>query len=49
MFLLPPRYREHEEELVKIYSLVDVRPIGLNAALKWLKEFFVGKEQPVAA
>lgn len=49
VFLLPPRYREHEEELVKIYGLVDVRPIGLNAALKWLKEFFVGKEQPVAA
>lgn len=45
--LLPPRYREHEEELVKIYGLVDVRPIGLSAAVKWLKEFFVGKEQPV--
>ena len=49
VFLLPPRYRGHEEELVKIYGLVDVRPIGLNAALKWLKEFFVGKEQPVTA
>ena len=49
VFLLPPRYREHEEELVKIYGLVDVRPIGLNAALKWLKEFFVGKEQSAAA
>lgn len=49
VFLLPPRYRGHEEELVKIYGFADVRPIGLNAAFKWLKEFFVGKEQPVAA
>jgi hypothetical protein len=47
--LLPPRYRGHEEELVKIYGLTDVRPAGLNAALKWLKEYFAGKEQPVTA
>lgn len=47
--LLPPRYRSHEEELVKAYGLMDVRPIGLRAALKWFKELFVGKEQPVAA
>jgi hypothetical protein len=46
VFLLPPRYREHEAELVSIYGLLDVRPIGLSAAVKWLKEFFVGKEQP---
>lgn len=49
MTLLPPRYRNHEEELVKIYGLTDVRPIGLSAALKWLKEFFAGKEQPATA
>ena len=49
MVLLPPRYRNHEAELVKIYGLTDVRPIGLSAALKWLKEFFAGKEQPVTA
>lgn len=48
-FLLPPRYRNHEEELVKIYGLTDVRPIGLRAALKWLKEFFSGKEPPAPA
>lgn len=47
--LLPPRYRGHEEELVKIYALKDVRPIGLSAAVKWLKEFFAGKEQPLVA
>lgn len=47
--LLPPRYRNHEEELVKIYGLTDVRPIGLRAALKWLKEFFSGKEPPAPA
>jgi hypothetical protein len=49
VFLLPPRYRDHEAELVSIYGLVDVRPIGLSAAVKWLKEFFVGKEQPATA
>jgi len=49
MLLLPPRFRNHEEELVKIYGLTDVRPIGLSAALKWLKEFFAGKEQPASA
>ena len=47
--LLPPRYRNHEEELVKIYGLADVRPVGLSAAVKWLKEFFAGKEQPATA
>lgn len=49
MLLLPPRYRGREEALAKIYGLAGVRPVGLNAALKWLKEFFTGKEQPVAA
>lgn len=49
IFLLPPRFRGHEEELAKVYGLTDVRPIGLSAAVKWLKEFFTGKEQPVTA
>lgn len=49
MTLLPPRYRSHEEELVKIYGLTDVRSVGLSAALKWLKELFTGKEQPATA
>lgn len=48
-FLLPPRFRGHEEALVQIYGLTDVRPVGLSAAVKWLKEFFTGKEQPVTA
>lgn len=43
--LLPPRYCSHEEQLVAIYSLTDVRPIGLRVAMKWIKEFFSGKEQ----
>lgn len=47
--LLPPRYRNHEEELVRVYQLTDVRPIGLRKAVRWIREFFVGKEQPVAA
>lgn len=47
--LLPPRYRGHEGEIAKIYGLMDVRPIGLSAAAKWLKEFISGKEQPFVA
>lgn len=47
--LLPPRYRDHEAELVKAYGLTDVRPVGLSAALKWLREFFVGRERPATA
>lgn len=47
--LLPPRYRDHEAQLVGIYQLKDVRPIGLRAAVRWLREFFVGKEPPAPA
>jgi hypothetical protein len=47
--LLPPRFRGHEAEVVKVYGLIDVRPIGLSAAMKWLKEFFASKEQPAMA
>jgi hypothetical protein len=47
--LLPPRFRGHETEVVKVYGLIDVRPIGLSAAMKWLKEFFASKEQPAMA
>jgi hypothetical protein len=49
ILLLPPRYRGHEEELVKIYGLIGVRDIGLRAAWKWLKELFTGRAQPATA
>ncbi len=49
VLLLPPRYRGHEEELVKIYGLTGVRDVGLRRAWKWLKELFGGKPQPLAA
>ena len=39
-FLLPPRYRSHEEQLVGIYGFVDVRPTGLRAAWAWIKSLF---------
>lgn len=42
--LLPPRYRAHEEELVKVYGLAEVRPIGLRAALKWVRALLTGTE-----
>jgi hypothetical protein len=49
VLLLPPRYRSHEADLVAAYGLVDVRPVGLSAAVKWLREFFVGKDPQPAA
>ena len=47
--LLPPRYRSHEEELVKIYGLTDVRAIGLRAAWQWFKSLFGGGVKTVSA
>lgn len=37
-FLLPPRYRGHEEELARIYGLTGVSDIGLRAAMNWITE-----------
>lgn len=42
MILLPPRYRGHEQELVKIFSLAGLREVGLRAAWTWLKGMFGG-------
>lgn len=47
VLLLPPRYRTHEQEISNVYGLLGVRPVGLHAALKWLKELFSRTEQPV--
>ncbi|HEU0039646.1 MAG TPA: hypothetical protein VFR76_10245 [Verrucomicrobiae bacterium] len=49
MLLLPPRYRGHETELVRIYGLAGTREVGLRAAWKWLKELFGFKAQVKAA
>ena len=47
--LLPPRYRGHEEELVKVYGLTGVREAGLRRAWKWIKELFTGGQQTATA
>ena len=49
--LLPPRYRGHEQELVSIYRLEDVREAGLRAAFRWLTDLvgFGGKPQTAPA
>ena len=47
--LLPPRYRSHEEELVAIYGLTDVRSTGLLAAWQWLKSLLGFKTKTAAA
>ena len=48
VLLLPPRYRSHENELVAIYGLVDVRDTGLRAAWQWLKATLGFKPQTAA-
>ena len=48
MILLPPRYRSHEDQIVKIYGFVDVRPIGLRAAWMWFKSLFGGTKATTA-
>ena len=43
IMLLPPRYRGHEEEIVRIYNFTGLRDVGLRAAWSWLKSLFGGK------
>jgi hypothetical protein len=40
VFLLPPHYRGHEEEIAKIYNLAGTRDVGLRAAWAWFKGLF---------
>jgi hypothetical protein len=48
VFLLPPHYRGHEEEIAKIYDLAGTRDVGLRAAWKWFKGLFAAAK-PAAA
>jgi len=41
-FILPPRYRGHEEALVKTYTMAGVNPAGLRKAWGVLRELFGG-------
>jgi hypothetical protein len=41
--MLPPRYRGHEEELLRIYGLDGISPAGLRAAWQWIKGLFGGE------
>jgi len=43
LFLLPPRYRGHEETLARAYLMAGVRPAGLNKAWSALRELFGGR------
>lgn len=47
--LLPPRYRSHEATLANTYGLLGVRPTGLRALGRWLKEAFGFGAQPQPA
>ena len=40
VFLLPPHYRGHEEEIARIYNLAGTRDVGLRAAWAWFKGLF---------
>lgn len=41
-FLLPPRYRGHEQELVQVYGLRGIKDAGLRKAWSVLRELFGG-------
>lgn len=43
IFLLPPRYRGHEETLARAYLLAGVKPAGLNKAWNELGELVGGR------
>ena len=47
VFLLPPRYRGHEEQLARVCGFSGVRDVGLRAAWNWFKELFGGRALPV--
>ncbi len=51
MLLLPPRYRTHEEEIVRAYGFLEVRATGLRRAWQWIKSLFGfgTKASPAAA
>jgi hypothetical protein len=45
VFLLPPHYCGHEEEIARIYGFAGTREVGIRAAWTWFKNLF--KSQPV--
>ena len=47
--LLPPRYRGHSGEMVKVYGLTGIREAGLRRAWKWFKELFTGRPRTMTA
>ncbi len=42
VFLLPPKYRGHEEEMARIYNFAGTRDVGIRAAWAWFKSLFGG-------
>jgi hypothetical protein len=42
VFLLPPRYRGHEDEIARIYHFAGTREVGIRAAWAWFKSLFTG-------
>ena len=46
VFLLPPHYRGHEEEIARIYNLAGTSEVGLRAAWAWFKGLFASQPAP---
>ena len=46
VFLLPPHYCGHEEEIARIYSLAGTRDVGVRAAWAWFKGLFSRQPAP---
>lgn len=51
LFLLPPRYKKHEDEIAGIYGIQEVRDVGLLKGLKAIWNWVTGKSvaQPAVA
>ena len=47
VFLLPPNYLGHEDEIANIYNLAGTRNVGVRAAWAWFKSLF--SRQPALA
>jgi hypothetical protein len=46
VFLLPPHYRGHEEEIARIYNFAGTRDVGIRAAWTWFKNLFTRQPAP---
>jgi len=49
VFLLPPQYRGHEEQVAQVYHFAGTRDVGLRAAWAWFKGLFTNQNARATA